>query len=441
MAQKFHKFKAATLDEAYRDMRQSLGEEAVVVRTAQVTEGGVLGLFGNPMVEITASVPERSDAPAARPRSAVERKYLTNAQPEVGSDERVSETVAYFRQLVSEAQERMAANAGPTPYRSAPPPDREARPTIVPFRKPQQRPQADDQLRNEIGEVRDMLRVLVAETPGAALPAELAPYYRTLVTRGVSRKAAAALVTSVVKGADPGVIRDSRVFEERLAFEIRRRVSVTGGIGLNNGMCRVVALVGPTGVGKTTNLAKLAAMFAVRERARVALVTSDTYRIAAPEQLRVYAKIIGVPTRVVEDTKQMAAALREFSDYDLILMDTAGGSQFNLKQLEELRSLLQVAQPQEVMLMLSANTQLEEMRSTVKNFKMLNPTSLFLSKLDETRRYGILFSLATEAGLPLSYLSTGQNVPDDISLAHPGMVADLVLKGGDRRGRSSRKLA
>jgi len=445
---RFHKFRAPTLDEAYRRMREALGEDAVMLRAAQVREGGVLGLLGGKLVELTATSAKHAAPEPERRPSAAEKKYAAaSKEPPQGTD---SDTVAYFKQLVLDAQRRMGmtgdrgarygtiGNAATKPLE-----ERQARGAVIPFpgpeRRPAQYPDRHEDLRDEIRAVREMLQVLFAEMPGAGLPVEFEPHYRNLIERGASRIVAARLVAGVVKGGDTAVIRDPRIFAERLALEIRKHISVTGGIGLIGGACRVVALVGPTGVGKTTNLAKLAAHFVVRESARVALLTTDTYRIAAPEQLRVYANIIGVSLEVVNDVKEMAVALRQLRDRDLVLIDTAGASPFNLQQTREMAELLKVAGPDETMLVVGANTQLEELETTVKNFACMAPTSLLFSKLDETRRYGALFSLAAETGLPLSYLSVGQNVPDDITLAHPGMVADLVLEGGDRRGRPSAK--
>jgi flagellar biosynthesis protein FlhF len=191
-------------------------------------------------------------------------------------------------------------------------------------------------------------------------------------------------------------------------------------------------------VGKTTNLAKLAARFAVRERRQVAFVTADTYRVAAPDQLRVFADIIGLRMLVVNEPKEMRAALKELRGYDLVLIDTAGSSQFNYEQLVELQRMMEAAEPTEVLLAAAANTPLEDLRHICENFGRVRPTSLVFTKIDETRRFGAMFAVAQETGLPLSYLSVGQNVPDDIVLAEPALVANLVLEGRDRSGRSSR---
>jgi len=442
MGQKLYKFKAVTLNEAYKRMRKRLGKDAVVLDTTEMTEGGVLGFLGQKMVQLTAAAapaPAAPPAPTPRKLSAVERKYLGSASAK--SDEPVSDTVAYFRQLVRDAQHRIDQAKGAP----APSPARPAN-AVLPF--PQSAPMAApdtpdpiEEMRQGVDEMRETLQVLVAETAGTGPCAEFAEHYRWLVAQGVSRRTAATLVANVVSGSNLDSIRNPRLFRERMKFQVRKRVAVTGGIALTPGVRRTVALVGATGVGKTTNLAKLAAAFAVRERIRVALVTSDTYRIAAPEQLRVYADIIGLPMEVVNDPGEMAAAMQTFRDHDLILIDTAGGSQFNLEQIQELKATLAPARPDEVLLLLSANTQLHELHNAVENFRCLQPTSVFFTKLDETRQYGSLFSLYMESDLPVSYLSVGQDVPNDIELANPGKIANLIVESGENRDRPSSKSA
>lgn len=418
MAQRLHTFTAPTYSEAYRQMREALGSQAVVLRTTHVREKGILGLLGRKSVHLTAAAASnRASESAARNRSPVEKKYTVTERPRM--DEKVRDKMAYFERIVSDAQKRMAAARLPSDGNAA----------VLPFRKPAASSVSQDELRRELYEMRQMLQVLYAEHPSGGLPIELAPHYRMLVERGVSRKAAACLVGAVIEGSDLRILREPRAFVERLRMEIQKSVPVTGGIGLAGGVCRRVALVGTTGVGKTTNLAKLAAEYAVRQRARVALLTTDTYRVAAPEQLRVYANIIGLPLTVVNDAKEAATAVQANRDKDLLLIDTAGGSQFNAKQIHELRETFATLAPNEVMLVVSANTQLDDLRQAVEKFGCLCPTSLFFTKLDETKRYGPVFTLAVETGLPLSYLSMGQNVPDDLMLAQPGMVANLILEG------------
>lgn len=450
MSQKLYKIKAGTLEEAYDRMRRKFGDDAIVLNTRQAVEGGMLGLFGRRVVEITVSVTAPSTQPPLRERSAVERKYAANAEAGKQPAQGTPENLKYLEQLVRDAQQRMNAQPVPVAAKAPEPPETSApvtysRAAQVPsapaapisptpqaatapvLQFPNRKP-SEDPVRKELNEIRSMLQVLYAENPAAGLPTEFAPHYRQLVGQGVSRRIAAELSAAVLKDSDPAILRDTRVFRERMQIEVRKRVRVTGGIGLTPGRCKRIALCGSTGVGKTTNLAKLAAHFAVREQARVALITSDTYRVAAVDQLRVYANIIGLPLRIANDPKDAINALQEFRDYDLVLMDTAGGSQFNLEQITELKAMLTGVQPDEVLLVLSAATPLEDLRNAVNNFRCLGPSALLFTKLDETRQYGAMFSAALEAELPFAYFSTGQNVPEDLQPATPGHIAKLLTE-------------
>jgi flagellar biosynthesis protein FlhF len=461
MKQRLFRVTGTTLHEAHEAMRARFGDDAIVLNTRHIQQGGLLGYFAKAQVELTVSV---VDAPAAPEgpavTSALERRYRASspAQSTATADSRKE-----LEALLRTAQQRIQAQAPPPPPgmttpselpRATEAPAAAQRPQARPMRGeaeamfaspaaapvenmvqfPQPKPAEADSieaLKSELREIREMMQVLYAENPGAGLPTEFSPHYRELLAKGVSRKTAAALIGAVVRECEPAVLRDERIFRERLAFEIRRNVKVTGGIGLHGGSCRRVAFCGATGVGKTTNIAKLAGQFSgVRERARVALVTTDTYRIAAPEQLRVYANIIGLPMTVADDPAAVRRAVHEYRDYDLVLIDTAGGSQFNLEQINELKLVLQAAQPHETVLTVSAGTPLEDMRNVLRNFLCLDPTALMFTKVDETRQYGAMLSLLWESDLPLSYLSVGQNVPDDITVATGGKLAQLIAQGG-----------
>ncbi len=462
MRQRFHKFRAGTLDEAYLAMREKLGDEAIVVRTATVPHGGWFGrVIGQKAVEVTASVTIEDDGPVrARPMSPVEKKYTSGASrpaaatarvTTLGSDARMRETVDFFRKVVTQAQQRagvasedkVRAATAPTGAPTPPMVQGNAAPAAVIQFEPQRRaepaPLTADDIRKDLTEMREMLGILSAEMPGAGLSQEFVPHYQMLLKQGVSRKRAASLVAAAAGRGDLRAFRDPRIFRERLKMEIRRHVNVTGGIALEAGKRKVVALVGATGVGKTTNLAKLAALYAVQEHARVGVITADTYRVAATDQLQVYANIIDLEMKIVHQAAEMRAAVKAFADRDLVLIDTAGGSPFNRDQMTDVRALVEAAEPDEVHLLASANVALEDLREVVTHFSLLKPSALFFTKLDETRRYGQLFCLAAEAGLPLSYFSVGQNVPDDILPVSAGTVAKLVVDGGDDLGGTSTK--
>ncbi len=189
-----------------------------------------------------------------------------------------------------------------------------------------------------------------------------------------------------------------------------------------------VAFVGPTGVGKTTSIAKLAAALRLRHRLNVGLITADTYRIAAVDQLRTYADIIGVPLRVAMDARAMRQATLELADRDVILIDTAGRSQRDERRIDELRDMVEAADPHEVHLVLSAIAGARALRREAAAFSAVGTRKLVLTKLDEAVSFGMLIEAVAGIGLPLSFLTTGQEVPDDLERATAARLADLALE-------------
>jgi flagellar biosynthesis protein FlhF len=197
-------------------------------------------------------------------------------------------------------------------------------------------------------------------------------------------------------------------------------------IRVTPGRRQVVALVGPTGVGKTTTIAKLAAHFRLREQCRVGLITVDTYRIAAVEQLKTYAQIMDLPLEVVATPREMRAAVGRLTDSDLVLIDTAGRSPRDAVRLGELRGLLAESQADEVQLVLSAVAGPDSIDVAAGVFSTVGASALILTKLDEAVSLDWLPGLLERHRLPLVYTTNGQNVPDDIQPASATQLAGLV---------------
>ena len=189
----------------------------------------------------------------------------------------------------------------------------------------------------------------------------------------------------------------------------------------------VILVVGVNGGGKTTTIAKLAANYRLREKKRVGLITVDTYRIAAVEQLRTYADIIDLPMEVVSTPKEMREARQRLVDLDLVLMDTAGRSPRDEAQVQQLRAMLTEAEPDEVHLVLSCVAGSRSLTSTAEKFAEVGATALLITKLDEAAGLGNILPLVRHCRLPLSYLTDGQNVPDDIRCADRSELARLIL--------------
>jgi flagellar biosynthesis protein FlhF len=190
---------------------------------------------------------------------------------------------------------------------------------------------------------------------------------------------------------------------------------------------RIMALVGPTGVGKTTTIAKLAAL-AYKHGAPVALITIDTFRIGGVEQLRTYSSIMGVPLTVASNPAELVKALAVHSDKRLIFIDTAGQSPNDQKRLRELNSFLNVDPAIETHLCLSATTRDKELSQTIAKFGILPVSRVIFTKLDESESFGCMVNVHMRDKFPISYLTNGQRVPEDIEIASSGKIADLVVR-------------
>lgn len=195
---------------------------------------------------------------------------------------------------------------------------------------------------------------------------------------------------------------------------------------------KVVFFVGTTGVGKTTTIAKIASKFVVEEKKKLALLTADTYRIAASEQLRTYANILEVPFRVIYTPEEIGEAISDFANYDYILVDTAGHSQNNEKQRDDMADFVNFAKgkaEQEIYLVVSATTKYKDLRSIADKYKKLFDYKMIFTKLDETSEYGNLLNMKIYTGAPMSYITCGQNVPDDIETFNAQSTVKKLLGG------------
>ncbi len=227
----------------------------------------------------------------------------------------------------------------------------------------------------------------------------------------------------------PNQVGKHRAIQQRA---LEQEICVSGALRVGDGDAKVVAFVGPTGVGKTTSIAKLAAHYSLQQKCNVGLITLDTFRIAAVEQLRTYAEIMDLPLEVVSSAREMRDALDRLSDCDLILMDTAGQSPRDEVRVAELRMMLAEADASEIILVLSAAADLESCQGAAAAFSRVGATSLLLTKLDEAVSLGNLVPVFCNPHLPLCFVTDGQNVPDDIRPADARHLAQRIRQGGAR---------
>ena len=209
---------------------------------------------------------------------------------------------------------------------------------------------------------------------------------------------------------------------------LNEHVKFSDGVKLNRHGVRIVALLGTTGVGKTTTLAKIAAKFVLEQRSNVALITADTYRISAVEQLKTYSDILELPLEIVYNPQELASSIERHRNKELILIDTAGRSQHNEYQMKELDEFLRVNPRIEKHLVISATTKYTDARQIMSKFSQVAPDKVIFTKIDETGSLGMIVNLLHDSKYSLSYITTGQSVPDDIERANSDILTNFLLE-------------
>lgn len=371
-------YRAKSLPEALRLVRAELGDDAAVLHTREVNTG-LLRWFSRREIEVTAS--NEVDVPSRLPG--------LNRLPSV-RDEVIPEPTHDYD---------VTANAAPA----------EAIDYRLRFRELLHQDNDDG-----YSVVDSLCRA--GETAGSQGPKLIAALRTQLHAAGVDEVTSAAWLAQIDASlSKPGAsVRDA---QEQLLRIVEAEIPLSGPIQVQSDERRVIALVGPTGVGKTTTIAKLAATFRLQKQRRVGLITLDTFRIAAVDQLKTYADIMNLPLEIVSSAADMSRALVTLADCQLVLIDTTGRSPRDAMRIAEQRSLLASADPDEVHLVLSAASSMACQQLAMRAYASVNPTALVLTKLDELPQAGSLASFLRETSLPLSYTTHGQNVPDDIRAA------------------------
>ncbi|TWU00744.1 flagellar biosynthesis protein FlhF [Stieleria varia] len=397
-------FRAASLQAALEEIRQEMGPDASVLRTRQRRDGW-MGWLGRTYVEVTAGISEGSHAHCDA------SSHEHSQQQSIGS----GSSGGYADGFSGNDFGRDVL--GPLDVRQTNPrldrlSDR--------YRGPETLPMWDAS-----GE---SVKPRLIEP---ALPPQLAELEKSLRAAGVHETIVSRWIRSTCSFAANLGDDFPEPWLEHLQRSVAREIRWSGPIRTQPGSRHVVALVGPTGVGKTTTVAKLAAGFRLDSKRRVGLLTIDTFRIAAVEQLRSYADIMDLPMQVVEQPDQMQPALKRLGDVDLVLIDTAGRSPRSDSRIEQLVELLRLAEVDETHLVLSATSSAAVIGSVLQGFSPAHPTSAILTKLDETPCTAAVLSAvtasATRPGMPLSYITNGQQVPDDIAIADATALVSRLL--------------
>lgn len=297
------------------------------------------------------------------------------------------------------------------------------------------------EIKSELDDLNDKLKIIQnmlweeksPKNEGINIPQEFAEIYRIAKSSGMSREHLDTIMQLSLE-LMPLKMRSSSTTIKRYFREVLRKMIYCRSENLNNESKKIMMLVGPTGVGKTTTLAKLAARYSLmlNKRYRVGVITLDTYRLAAVDQLMAYARMMKLSIDTVVEPEELPKAIDSLKHCDYILIDTAGHSQHDRGKLQNIKSYLNTDYKIDISLVLALNAKYEDLKDTYNAFSELNIDTLIFSKLDESRNFGNMFSLVYDTKKPISYLSIGQGVPNDLILASNDYLVDCLLDGFKR---------
>lgn len=433
---KTEKIIADSMPLALKKVRQQLGENAIIVNTRAIKTGGLFGLFAKQKYEVTAYSIDNGPGPS-KPKPIVDRKEPI-AMP-------IKEKESVIKNM---------KNAGDSPSVFHKNPQKlynyYSRQTDVPEKKdvPEQKNETvlknileqkqertnkssgtEAQLLDELQHMRKMMmNFMMSDNNGANMPSGLVKWINQLKKQGVDDEVIGHLTNSLFQKYES--LND--LSEDMLKNEIKTIVEeiISKRVPASNAVdeqTRIINVIGPTGVGKTTTIAKLATEQVLKQKRRVAMITTDVYRIAAVEQLKTYAGILNVPIEVVRSTDELEKAVTRLKNYDLIYMDTTGRNYKEMKNRESIFEYLHYPLQSDNYLVLSLTTKFEDMQILLNSFLESPVKKLILTKFDETTSYGSILNIALKYPYQLAYIANGQSVPEDIAPIDASLLASYLL--------------
>ncbi len=407
------KFTAPTMTEALSKVRDELGTDAIILSTRSEKQGGVFDFMGRRMVEVTAAVDDGT-----------------------GEEEKSGGGAPSKPRPVSPAEARSYPPSRPVTYEGRSRPDAGVRSDSVEVRNIENRVNIERML-DDITELKRSVKVLADSALSgdmSGLPPKLSQLLATLNETGMDDRIAKRIVRQLLDELNGAELSDADTIRARAAELLLGGLRDVSPVAFAGAKPRIVTFVGPTGSGKTTTIAKLAADFTLNIDKDLTILTIDTKRVDAVGQLKAYCRILNVPLNIAYTPDELPAIMPMIMKSDVTLVDTPGSGPMDRPMMLEMVEFLQKLVPQEVHLVMSVTTSLTEMKRIYENFSILKPNRILFTKLDETNCYGPLLSFAATVNIPMSYVTFGQNVPGDFALADPrGLIEEnLGGKAGDR---------
>ncbi len=414
-----NKFQGKTKEEAIQKAKDEFGENAVVLNVKEVKPKGMFKAFKSSTYEVTAALEERENTVSQAKVLEAAKKSRENIN--VAADENIAipkpVRTTSFESMVQEQENKTRDEKN------------------IEERLDNLSNILEKKLgKNPKDEKDDVLQPVPDLRPKTSKGSEELKFarilYNTLLNNEVNEKYINQVMDEVEKFLKPGNSVD--VILSNVYQKLVLRFGQTSTIDLNCQKPKVTFFIGPTGVGKTTTIAKIASKYKGEMDKKVAFITADTYRIAATEQLRVYANILEAPMEIVYSVEELDSAIAKFEDYDLIFVDTAGFSHKNEAQRADIKKLINGINSEyekEVYLVLSATTKYKDLMEIVDSYREISDFKLIFTKLDETSTYGNIFNIRMYTGASLSYITNGQSVPDDIEVFDTQKIVKQLLGG------------
>jgi len=391
---KIKKYEGSTEKEAMLKVKDELGKEALIVSVKNIKPKGFYKIFKKPYVEVTAAVDDKGLFQEKTADTKVEGNLQEgNKKLEL---ETAQDDNTFVQLLKSLSESNHLAEAK----------DKEK------VQKPVENTEEEPFNKRRMEKEQPFLKVV----------------YEQLLENDLDE----TYVNQLMLGLGELSYDEDSNIDDVVSIVYKRIVKLLSDLGtikLTKGKTKTVAFVGPTGVGKTTTIAKIASYFTLNLEKKVALITADTYRIAAVEQLRTYANILNIPIKVVYTPTELKDAIDSFNGVDLILIDTAGRSHKNQEHQNELSKLLNDIEEKELYLVLSLSTKYKDLIKITDAYNDISEYKLIFTKLDETSSYGNILNVKLKTNAMLSYITFGQNVPDDISEVNVHEIAKKILGG------------
>ncbi|AFL67639.1 flagellar biosynthesis protein FlhF [Sulfurospirillum barnesii] len=412
---KFHTFSGETPAEALKRAQNECGENALVISTKQIRKKTI---SSSALYEVVVAI---EDMPTQSVQK-VEPKQIKSGEDVLFSLSEAAKQISQIAQATSDS-----SFSGSTKATEKALPNEDL-----------------GDIKNEINKLADKIKLIqemfweekAPHRNHLAIPSEFSEIYKLAKTSGMGKDHLENIMNLTLEHMPSRMKNSSETIKRYFQVLLRKLIPVRVESEASKGNKRVMMFVGPTGVGKTTTIAKLAARYSYiqEKRSKVGIITLDTYRIGAVEQLFAYAKMMRLPIEDVVDPNDFNSALSSLGHCDIILIDTMGSSQYDKEKLVKLNKFLQNSQMQiDVNLVLSAGCKLEDLKEIYKNFSFLEIDTLIFTKFDETKVFGTIFSLIYDTDKPVSYFSIGQEVPDDLVPASSDFLVECILDGFEKK--------